>query len=88
MVFCNLYCHYLCVLCLVILSNPTLHDPMDCNLPGFCVHGILQVRILGRLPFSTPGDLPDPGIQPTFLVSPAWQAGFLPLCHLRSPGII
>ena len=25
------------------------------------------------LPFPTPGDLPDPGIEPT---SPAWQMGF------------
>ena len=22
-------------------SQPTLFDPMDCNLPGFSVHGIL-----------------------------------------------
>ena len=25
---------------------PTFCDPMDCNLPGSCVHGISQVRIL------------------------------------------
>ena len=25
---------------------PTLWDPMDCNSPGFSVHGILQARIL------------------------------------------
>jgi len=25
---------------------PTLFDPMGCSLPGFSVHGILQVRIL------------------------------------------
>ena len=25
---------------------PTLGDPMDCSLPGFSVHGILQARIL------------------------------------------
>ena len=24
----------------------TLHDPMDCSLPGSSVHGILQARIL------------------------------------------
>ena len=24
----------------------TLCDPMDCTLPGSCVHGILQARIL------------------------------------------
>ena len=27
-------------------SRPTLCDPMDCSLPGFSVHGILQARIL------------------------------------------
>ena len=27
-------------------SCPTLCDPMDCSLPGFSVHGILQARTL------------------------------------------
>ena len=27
-------------------SCPTLCDPMDCSLPGFSIHGILQARIL------------------------------------------
>ena len=31
----------------VAQSWPTLCDPMDYNLPGSSVHGILQVRILG-----------------------------------------
>ena len=26
--------------------GPTLYDPMDCNLPGSSVHGILQAKIL------------------------------------------
>ena len=30
----------------VAQSCPTLCDPMDCNLPGSSVHGILQARIL------------------------------------------
>ena len=34
------------VLCLVAQSCPTLCDPMDCNLPGSSVHGLLQARIL------------------------------------------
>ena len=34
------------------------------------------------LPFPFPGDLPNPGIEPT---SPAWQTGSLPLSHLGSP---
>ena len=48
---------------------------MDCSLPGSSVHGILQARILSRLSFPSPGDLPDPGIEPR---SPALQADFLP----------
>ena len=27
-------------------SCPTLHDPMDCSLPGSSVHGILQAKVL------------------------------------------
>ena len=34
------------------------------------------------LPFPSPGDLPDPGIEP---ISPTWQANFLPLNHQGSP---
>ena len=33
---------------------PTLHDPMDCSLPGSSVHGIFQARVLewGAIAFS------------------------------------
>ena len=27
-------------------SHPTLCDPVNCSLPGSCVHGILQARVL------------------------------------------
>ena len=30
----------------VAQSCPTLCDPMDCNLPGSSLHGILQARVL------------------------------------------
>ena len=48
---------------------------MDGSLPGFPVRGILQARILEWLPFPSPGDLPDTGIEPG---SPALQADSLP----------
>ena len=35
----------LCV-CSVTQSSPTVCNPMDCNPPGFSVHGIILVRIL------------------------------------------
>ena len=31
----------------VAQSCPTLGDPMDYSLPGSCVHGIFQARVLG-----------------------------------------
>ena len=36
----------------VTQSCPTLCDPMDCSLPGFSIHGILQARILGWVTIS------------------------------------
>ena len=34
--------------------SPTLHDPMDCSLPGSSTHGIFQARVLewGAISFS------------------------------------
>jgi len=46
---------------------------MDYSPPGSSVHGILQARLLEWLPFPSPGDLPDPGIEPVF---PALAGGF------------
>ena len=37
---------------------------MDCSLPGSSVHGIFQAGYWSGLPFPSPGDLPDPGIEP------------------------
>ena len=34
-------------------------DPVHCSLPAFSVHGISQARILSRLPFPSPEDLPN-----------------------------
>ena len=51
---------------------------MDCSLPGFSIHGIFQDTGSGYwsgLPFPSPGDLPDPGIKPKFLML---QADALP----------
>ena len=45
-------CHFL-LQCIKVKSEnevaqscPTLHDPMDCSLPGSSVHGIFQARVL------------------------------------------
>ena len=53
-------CHFL-LQCMKVKSEsevaqscPTLSDPMDCSLPGSCIHGIFQARVLewGAIAFS------------------------------------
>ena len=61
-------------------SCPTLCDPIDGSPPRSPVPGILQARILAwkvgcGLPFPSPGDLPDPAIEPG---SPALRVDSLP----------
>ena len=53
-----------------------LCDPMDCSPPGSSVHGILRARILEWVTMPPPGDLPNPGIEPMSLMSPALAGGF------------
>ena len=38
---------------------------MDCSLPGSSVPGVSQARILKSVAISSPGNLPNPGIEPT-----------------------
>ena len=59
----------------VTQSCPTLCDPMDGSLPGSSFHSIFQAKYWSGLPFPSPGDLPNPGIEPG---SPALQADALP----------
>ena len=68
---------YISKLCsrLVAKSCPTLCNLMGCSLPGSSVHGIFQARYWSGVPFSSLGDLPNPGIK---LRSPALQANSLP----------
>ena len=55
------------ITCLVYVGSLlilTRCDPLDCSPPGSSVHGILQARILEGMPFPSPGNLPNPGIEP------------------------
>ena len=63
-----------------VMSNSC--DPMDCSPPGSSVHEISQARILEYFlqyflqywkPLPSPGDPPNPGIEPE---SPALTGGF------------
>ena len=58
---------------------------MDCSLPGFFVHGILQQEQWSGLPFPSPGDLSHPGIE---LGSPTLQADSLPDEPAGKPGLL
>ena len=62
----------LCVHAKLLQLFLNLCDPMDCSPPSFSVHGILQTRILEWVPFPSPGDLPDPGMEPMCLMSPGF----------------
>ena len=50
-------------------------NPVDCSPPGSSVHGFSRQEYWSGLPFPSPGDLPDPGIEPR---SPALQADSFP----------
>ena len=56
-------------------SCPTLCSPMDCSRQAVSM-GLSRQEHWSGLPFPTPGDLPDPGIEPASLISPALAGGF------------
>ena len=56
-------------------SCPTLCDLMDCSLPGFSIHGILQARTLEWVAMPSSRGSSHPGIKST---TPALQADSLP----------
>ena len=63
----------------VIQSCLTLSNPMDYSPLGFSVQGFSRQEYWSGLPFPSPGDLPDPGIEPW---SPALQVDCIPLSNL------
>ena len=46
------------------LSRVQLCDPMDCSLPGSSSMGFSRQEYWNGLPFPSPGDLPNPWIEP------------------------
>ena len=53
-----------------------LCNPVDCSPPGSSVHGFSRQEYWSGFPDPPPGDLPDPGIEPTSFMSPALAGGF------------
>ena len=75
-------------LCVCAQSCLTLCDSTDRSLSDDCVHGIFQARTLEWVAIPTPGELPDPGIEPGSLVTPAMAGGFFVNCTTREGGRI
>ena len=65
------YYRYVCISHSVVSDSL---DSMDCSLPGFSIHGILQIEYRSGQHLSPPGALPNPGIEPR---SPTLQADSL-----------
>ena len=64
---------------------PTLCDPMGCSSLVSSLHRISQARILEWVAIPTPGDLPNPEIEPKAPGSPALQVEFVLLSHWEVP---
>ena len=73
-------CHYVRAYS-VAQSCLTLYYPMDCNLPGSSVHGIIQARILEWVAISYPKRSSGPSDPTRLLCLLHWQVDSLPMCH-------
>ena len=60
-----------CMFVLSDVSHLTLYDPLECSPPGSLSMGFPRQEYWSRLPLPSPGDLPDPRIEPIY---PALQA--------------
>ena len=72
-------------------SCPIPCHPGTVTHQGPCPWGFSKQEYLSGLPCSPPGDLPDPRIEPSPLMPPAWAGGFFttreaPLAHSSSQG--
>ena len=69
------------IMCACVLdpqSRPTLCNPRDCGPQAALAVKFSRQEYWSALPCSTPGDLPDPGIEPESPASPASQVYSLP----------
>ena len=76
---------------MVAKSCLTLCDSTDGSPPGSSVHRFSQARILEGLPFPSPRDLPDSGIEPkspALVDFPGCSDGKESACNAGDPGLI
>ena len=71
---------YNCAVCVCTHAQLCLTLCNTWSPPGSSVHGILQARLPEWVAIPSPGDLPDPGIELTSLLSPALAGGFFANC--------
>ena len=83
MVFIALKPRATCV-CLCMLSSVQLFATLWTSPPGSSLQGFPRQEYWSGLPFPPPGDLPDPGIEPASLVSPALAGSF---CRTKQTNI-
>ena len=56
--------------------SPTLYDPLTVAHQAPLSVGLSRQEYWSGLPFPIPGDLPDPGVEPASLASPALAGRF------------
>ena len=72
-------------MCSVTQSCPIFVTPCIVALWAPLSMGFSQQEYWSELPFPSPEDLPNPGIEPVSPVSPALQVDSLPLIYQGSP---
>ena len=77
--------HCSCYCCLVAKSCPTLCDPVDYSLPAPLSVGFSRQEYWSGLPFPSPGDLPNLGIESR---SPIFADGFFTTEPPEKPAVI
>ena len=66
-------------------SCSTLCTSLDCSRQAPLSREFSRQEYCRGLPFPSPGDLPDPRVEPR---SPPWRADSFPLSHLGSPLLV
>ena len=76
---------HVCVWAKLLQWCPTLCNPMDCSRQSSLSMVFSRQEYWSGLPCTPPGDLPDPGIEPVSLISPALAGRFFPLVPQGKP---